>query len=239
MICDAITEYISEHKHSLNISLRNISNIDKILSDDFDIKFATSTNGYELEIDFDVVVEAELEVYDYSKKHERIENTSQWFTCHCKGSLEDKLTNIKIQNVDEYSGIKHGHDCLSDNFIPYVKPKDLDEMASKFLKKYYPNALLEPLKIDTRKLAQEMGLSVIERNITQDSSIFGQLYFEDCLASFYDNDGKPTNESISKDTIVLDPCIYYLRDVGSVNHTIAHECVHREYHYKKCSLSHG
>ncbi len=59
------------------------------------------------------------------------------------------------------------------------------------------------------------------------------MYFEDCLASFYDNDGKPTNESISKDTIVLDPCIYYLRDVGSVNYTIVHECVHREYHCKK------
>ena len=233
LICDAITEYISEHKHSLNISLHNISNIDKVLSDDFDIKFVTSTNSFGLEIDFDVVVEAELEVYDYSKKHERIENTSQWFTCHCKGSLEDKLTNIKIQNVDEYSGVKHGHDCLSDNFIPYVKQKDLDEIASKFLKKYYPNALLEPLKIDTKKLAQEMGLSVIERNITKDSSIFGQLYFEDCLASFYDNDGELTSESISKDTIVLNPRIYYLRDVGSVNHTIVHECVHREYHYKK------
>jgi transcriptional regulator with XRE-family HTH domain len=233
LICDAIIEYVKEHKHNLNISLRNISNIDKILTDDFDIKFVTSTNGPGLEIDFEVVVEAELEIYDYSKKHERTENTSQWFTCHCKGSLEDKLTEIQIQNVDEYSGVKHGHDCLSDSFIPYVKQKDLDEMAYDFLKKYYPKALLEPLKIDTTELAHSMGLTVITKKITTDGSIFGQLYFEDCNASFYDDNGTSVQEKITQNTIVLDPCIFYLRDVGSVNHTIVHECVHKEYHYKK------
>lgn len=233
LICNAIIEYISEHKHNLNILLRNISNIDKIITDDFDIKFVTSTNNSGLEIDFEVVVEAELEVYDYSKKHEMVENTSQWFTCHCKGSLEDKLTDIQIQNVNEYSGVKHGHDCLSDNFIPYVKQEDLDEMAHSFLKKYYPKALLEPLKIDTIELAHSMGLTVITKNITTNGSIFGQLYFEDCNAIFYDDNGISVHEVVSKNTIVLDPCIFYLRDVGSVNHTIVHECVHKEYHYKK------
>lgn len=56
LICNEINEYISEHKHNLNISLRSISNIDKILTDDFDIKFVISTNGPGLEIDFEVVV---------------------------------------------------------------------------------------------------------------------------------------------------------------------------------------
>lgn len=233
LICDAIIEYVSENKHNLNISLHSISNIDKIITDDFDIKFVTSTNGSGLEIDFDVVVEAELEVYDYSKKHERIENTSQWFTCHCKGSLENKLTDIQIQSIAEYSGVKRGHDCLSDNFIPYVKQKDLDEIAYSFLKKYYPKALLEPLKIDTTELAHSMGLTVVTKNITTDGSIFGQLYFEDCDAIFYDGNGTSIQEKVFKNTIVLDPCIFYLRDVGSVNHTIVHECVHKEYHYKK------
>lgn len=233
LICNEINEYISEHKHNLNISLRIISNIDKILTDDFDIKFVISTNGHGLEIDFEVVVEAELEVYDYTKKHERVENTSQWFTCHCKGSLEDKLTDIQIQNIDEFSGVKYSHDCLSDSFIPYVKQKDLDEMAYSFLKKYYPKALLEPMKIDTTELAHSMGLTVITKNITTDGSIFGQLYFEDCNAIFYDDNGTSVQEKIPQNTIVLDPCIFYLRDVGSVNHTIVHECVHKEYHYKK------
>ncbi|SHN62004.1 Helix-turn-helix [Butyrivibrio hungatei DSM 14810] len=233
LICESITEYIYENKRDLNLSLRYLSNVDKVLADYFNIKFVLSTNNQGLKIDFDVIVEVELEIYDYSKKHERIENTTQWFTCHCEGSLEDKLEKIKILYVEEYCGVRHGADSLSDDFIPCIKQKDLDSIAACFLKKYYPKALLEPLKIDTFELARSMGLTVVTKNITNDGSIFGQLYFEDCNAFFYDDDGALIQDKIAKNTIVLDPSIFYLRDVGSVNHTIVHECVHKEYHYKK------
>ena len=44
------------------------------------------------------------------------------------------------------------------------------------------------MAIEPQVLAEKMGLTVEMREITKDFSVFGQLYFHDCDAVFYDED---------------------------------------------------
>ena len=230
---DAIREFIGENKNNLSFRKNYVSYVDRITVDDISIVTVHIRDEAGLRIGFDVIIETELELYDYRNKRERIENVSQWFSCSCFGSLEDNLASIEIVNVEEYSGKRFSNHSLTDQFVPVVCHEDLDGIATEFLKKYYPKALLEPLPIDAYMLAETMNLSIIERTITTEGTIFGQLFFRDAKQSFYDDNGETIIETVPADTIVLDPAIFFLRDIGTINHTIVHECVHKEYHYKK------
>lgn len=76
-------------------------------------------------------------------------------------------------------------------------------------------------------LAQRMGLTVLRRTISPDYSIFGEIFFADCDTEFYDSEKEQmVQEHVQAKTIVVDPQAYFLRNLGSYNLTIVHECVH-------------
>lgn len=50
-------------------------------------------------------------------------------------------------------------------------------IAEAILKKYEPDALLTPTRIEPETIAQQMGLQIEYESITKDASIFGQVYF--------------------------------------------------------------
>ncbi len=63
--------------------------------------------------------------------------------------------------------------------------------------------------------------------------MFGQIYFEETDANMFDaNLGEMVPVHIDAKTIVVDPQMYLLRNLGSVNNTIIHECVHWVKHRK-------
>ena len=118
-----------------------------------------------------------------------------------------------------------------------IKPEKLDEAAADFLRRNYPKALLEPMAIDVADLAHEMGLTIERHHITKDFSVFGQIFFADCDAELYDIETDTTvHQLIKAKTIVVDPKAFFLRNIGSVNNTIVHECVHWDRHRKVFEL---
>lgn len=95
----------------------------------------------------------------------------------------------------------------------------------KFLEKYYPLALQEPVAVPIRKIAEDMGLSIIEDSLlSSELDIFGLVVFED--GNIKDKNKNIVIRNAKRGTVLIDPCVYYERTLGTVNFTIAHECFH-------------
>lgn len=87
--------------------------------------------------------------------------------------------------------------------------------------------------VDPTRLVEALDLTIQSHRIKDDSSVFGQIYFEEADADIYDEDAeKDVLTHIKGKTILVDPLVYLLRNIGSVNTTIIHECVHWDKHRK-------
>lgn len=121
-------------------------------------------------------------------------------------------------------------------YVPHIWKSELDSEATAFLKKYYPQALTTPMCVPIEHIASDiMHLTVIERHLSEDLSILGQMCFTDGLAEIYD----PTNDEyreifVKSGTMIIDPDTYAKRNLGSKRNTMAHESYHwfrhRPYH---------
>ena len=93
------------------------------------------------------------------------------------------------------------------------------------------------MPVDPTVLTERMGLSIQLKNITSDFSTFGQIFFEDCETEYYDKENSSFKKiQVKSGTILVDPDAYFLRNLGSVNNTIIHECVHWDKHRKAFEL---
>ena len=82
-----------------------------------------------------------------------------------------------------------------------------------------------------------MGLTIRTQRIKQDASVFGQIYFVDTDVELFDaNLGENRKVHIDGGTILVDPRNFLLRNLGSVNNTTIHECVHWDKHRKVFEL---
>ena len=99
-------------------------------------------------------------------------------------------------------------------------------------KEQKPSMPLEP-----EILAEKLGLEVHLRDITEGFTVFGQIYSHDTEAGFYDRDKEECiSTSVKARTIIVDPKAYFLRNLGAVNNTIVHECVHWDKQRKALEL---
>lgn len=80
---------------------------------------------------------------------------------------------------------------------------------------------MTPQFIDPLYIAERMGLNIVYHEISDDCSIFGQIFFHDAAIN-----GKEVKER----TILIDPRITEERGIGGLNNTIIHECLHWHKH---------
>lgn len=148
--------------------------------------------------------------------------------------MEDGLQNFSISSIQIYNKYRNNtKNSLSEYLVPIIYKEQLDDVAETFLKKYYPEALTEPKPVPAREVAKRMELDVQEVHITKTCSVFGQVCFSDCEMQYYDRDAREYRPlTVKRGTILVDPNVYFMRNVGSVNNTIIHECVHWDLHKK-------
>lgn len=117
---------------------------------------------------------------------------------------------------------------LTNNLIPVLSSNDLEEEATIFLQKYYPEALATTLPVPIKKIATDrLGLTIITENLSEDFSAFGLICFNKCKVEIYKKASDEYTEIIANQgTIIIDPDTFYERTIGCVNNTIAHECYH-------------
>ena len=233
----AIQSYTTDNYDDLDLRLYRVRNIGGIELSDIEVKFVSVNDLPGMKIEFDVVVETELEVRESDYHYDESENCRQWFMLTCSGDLACNLDDFTISSVTEYTSKNKQPKPMSDSLVPIIHKEQLESVATDFLRRHYPEALKTPMAIEPQVLAEKMGLTVEMREITKDFSVFGQLYFHDCDAVFYDEDSDEMVQThVDARTIIVDPKAFFLRNLGSVNNTIVHECVHWELHRKAFEL---
>ena len=184
------------------------------------------------DISFDIIVKSCFWAYGTSKySDEDEEEIHQWFTIKGTGSISDKLKNIQLDEIYTYDEQSISNNKLSDDLVPLIKKTQLDDIANAFLKKYQPDTLNEPKAINPFSIAEKMGLTIEQHKLSNDCSIFGSILFEECSLNIWDNNKEQIKE-FKQGTILVDPSVFYLRNLGSFNNTIIHECIHWELHKK-------
>lgn len=233
----AIQCYIKDNEKGLNWNLRKVRNIGEISLSDFDIKSISINDLPDMKIQFDVIADAEIEVSEGDYHYDNLDICYQWFQLRCSGDLACNLDDFGIASIDTYNQKNKMIKPLSDSLVPYIRKEDLEDTATDFLRRNYPKALLTPMAIEPKELAENMGLTVVVQEITKDFSVFGQIFFQDCEAELYNtNQDAIINTHVQAGTIIVDPKAFFLRNLGAVNNTIVHECVHWDKHRKAFEL---
>jgi sulfur relay (sulfurtransferase) DsrC/TusE family protein len=214
-----------------------VRTIDRAELSDIDIKCVYVENLPGMKIAFDVILEAEFEISETDRHTDRYDDKTQWFKVSCAGDLSNNLDDFSISSTETYNCRSKYCNPLSDSLVPIIKSEQLEEVARDFLERYYKEALYKPMFVDPGILAERMGLSVQMKSISSDFSTFGQVFFADCDTEYYDKDSSSfKNIHVNKGTIFVDPEAFFLRNLGSVNNTIVHECVHWDKHRKAFEL---
>lgn len=191
----------------------------------------------EMKIAFDVLLEADFGISETDRNTDRFDEVRQWFKVFCLGDLSCGLDDFTIITVEVYTSRRKQQKPMSDALVPIIYKEQLENVARDFLTKHYPEALNGTTAICPLELARRMGLAVVEKNITSDASIFGQIFFVDCEAEHYNcEDDVLETIPVNAGTIFVDPSNFFLRNLGSIYNTIVHECVHWHLHRKAFEL---
>jgi hypothetical protein len=233
----AIQSYTTENQDNLDLRLYKVRNIGGIELSDIEVKFVSVNDLPDMKIEFDVAVEAELEARESDYHYDDSETCRQWFMLKCSGDLDRNLDDFTIFSVSTYNFKNKQPKPMSDSLVPIINREQLESVSTDFLRRHYPEALKTPMAVESQILAEKMGLNIKMREITKDFSVFGQIYFHDCDTEFYDEDSDEMVQThVEARSIFVDPKAYFLRNLGSVNNTIVHECVHWDQHRKAFEL---
>lgn len=236
-IFSTVQTYATDNCEDLDLRLYRVRNIGSIELSDVDVKFVSVNDLPDMKIEFDIAVEADFEIRESDYHYDESENCRQWFMLECSGDLYCNLDDFSISCITEYTSKNKQPKPMSDSLVPIIHKEELESVATDFLKRHYPETLKKTMAVEPHVLADKMGLTVEMREITKDFSIFGQIYFQDCDAEFYDADiDGMVKTRVNAGTIIVDPKAYFLRNLGSVNNTIVHECVHWDQHRKAFEL---
>lgn len=209
-VLDYMTEKVKENKATLSdIEIQNVVHIEQV--DDGAISFS-------------VIVSCDIE-HSISSTG-RVSFTEKWLDVRCKVLLGVELTDFEIININECEQQEDSdNDKYSSELVPIISRDAFENEATKFLEKYYPLALQEPVAVPIRKIAEDMGLSIIEDSLlSSELDIFGLVVFED--GNIKDKNKNIVIRNAKRGTVLIDPRVYYERTLGTVNFTIAHECFH-------------
>ena len=233
-IFEKLSTFVEDNPSHLETRSNLVQEPDEASLDFFEVKWINITSSPDNSLLFDVIVSAEIQIAETVKRNRETDGLIQWFRVSCAAYLEDGLQDFCVTDVSIYMKEKeHKQNRLSEYLVPVISKEELDQVAETFLKRYYPEALENPMKVPARKIAKRMGLRVHQVHLTQFGTIFGQIYFSDSRIKYYDiNTGTYKKAKVKKGTILIDPDVFFMRNIGSVNNTIIHECVHWDLHKK-------
>lgn len=115
-----------------------------------------------------------------------------------------------------------------ETLIPYIPHADYDKIATEFLETYFPEALHKPQSVPILDIARsEMGLDVKFICLSEEQDIYGMTIFSDGIVEVYiPEEGVYEEKVVKKKTVLIDPEAVKKTNIGCLNNTIAHECVH-------------
>ena len=242
LIAGNVKSFIYENRHNLGLKTDYIPEPSSYNYEDFDILGITfENNQHDLSKDrfqFRVALKVYVNIRGRTcDKDYDVESVSCWLSMLFKGLLKEDRIQISLVDIDEYSKKRvDSEKALTRFLVPYIYSKHLDKHAEDFLKRYYPKALQEPVRLPVEEVVKNMGLSLYYAPLPDD--VFGRTYFADIIDDVFDENNKLVKHHIKRGTIMINRDVSFMRNVGSLNNTIIHECVHWDKHYKFFRLQH-
>ena len=237
---DAAKEYFDEHWMEMGLESTRVQQIDTAEIIDATVQRVYVADRPGDHISFDVGLELEIAVSTADHHNDYDDVCYQWLRISCEGDLAKGLDDWRIMNIVVYQ--KRNNiplNSMSDALVPDIRYEQLEDVAHRFLEEHYKEALQlpragqPPVYVDPLILAQRLGLTVQTAHIREDASIFGQIFFADTDTEMFDStQGKMVPVHVDAKTIVADPEVFLLRNLGAMNNTIIHECVHWDKHRK-------
>ena len=238
-LCEAAEQYIEDNWPLMGLRSARVPRIDSVEFVDARVERVYVRNLPGDRIAFEVGLELELALYASDRHNDSEDECFPWIRVFCEGDLSCGLDDWEIRKIEPYNKAKAPPNSLSGALVPFIPYKDLETVADNFLKEYYPEALeipgigQSPKYIDPNKLASRLGLQVLTHRIREDASVFGQIFFDATDTEMFNPESQKTETvHVDAQTIVVDPENFLLRNLGSLNNTIVHECVHWGIHRK-------
>ena len=237
-IFDALFAYVAKHPDRLDLTSHRVQQPDEAELVDMNVNRIDVLDTPSDEVFFDVIVTSEIIIAETVKRNRETDDAEQWFRCSCTANLSgSKMNHFTVQSISVYN--RHAPsktNILSDRLVPIIAKQHFDDVAEIFLREYYPEALATPIPIDVEEVVRRMGLNVEEARISQYSTLFGEMVFDDCTVEIWDDENRRhTPYEAKRGTILIDPNVYFMRNIGSAHNTIIHECIHwfkhRKYHW--------
>lgn len=127
----AIEDYLSSVEPSiLDLRLNRIRNVGEVELYDTDLQFFDVSDLRGSAIEFDVVMDATLIVYDEDRYHnDESEAKHQWFMIRCRGGLDCGLNDLDIYDVKIYDSRNRQKRPMSNALEPIIHKDDLEKEA--------------------------------------------------------------------------------------------------------------
>jgi hypothetical protein len=228
-----VGSFIALNSYSLNLSSA-YSDVEDARLSCIDVICSQNVNIFGGSVSFDVVVKCDIDVDTVERGyelHKKSSTVNRWLKAHCEFAGREKIESFSVRRVELYSKDRESSNA-TQSLVPVMRKDDFDEEASTFLKNYCPEVLGIPMAVPVEEIAKKcMGLEVLKHRLSEDLSIFGQMCFSVGKAEIYDKNEEEFREiEVKPGTMIIDPDTFYLRTVGCLNNTIAHECTHWEHH---------
>ena len=242
---NALSIFVSCHKSFIQNKARDGERVTNSELNDFSVEAVYIDDKGNNKIEFDVVCKCivEYSFLKYQGRHSDPDGdyiSDVWLVVHASTFIND-LKNIKIFSVEPYEKEKKNKP-LNGDMVPIISAKEYEYYAKEIIRRYYGTNYDFSKPIKAEELAKRMGLTIHKLHngfcFEKDKAIFAQIYFEDCETSFYDkNKGIVVKKKIEANTILIDEYCQSMYSYGSIDVTIAHECVHFYLHKKAYQFS--
>ena len=143
--------------------------------------------------------------------------------------VDGEYTREPLHPLPDFPGVPANQNLLPDlsGMNDAAHKECLEKEAERFLIQYCREALEQPQAVPIRQIAEEkMGINLItDKSLSDDLSVFGETVFADSDVDVL-ADGEPERLHCKAGTILLDPDVLMMRNMGSYNFTLAHEVYH-------------
>ena len=189
------------------------------------------------ELEIRATVDADIEVAGKTRYGQETFEDCKCYNIFFRALLQNGLHNVRITNVSEYDVSRYERDrSLSQNLVPYMYEEDVERHAEDFLRRHYPKALMQPMALPVEEIVASMGMKLYFAPLEE--GVFGKTYFGSEKVIVYTNIlRKETCEIVTEPgTMLINPNVYFMYNIGTANNTIIHECVHWDRHRKPFEL---
>lgn len=226
-----IKGFLCQKKGTSFFSTNLISDASSFEFEDYHIAGVTFKTPGGDALHFRLSINADVNVYGKSRYDYESDAKTVWVSVYCESILKNGMHNFKIVRVEEYSKDKFDKECSLDHFlVPYLYSEAADEVAEDFLRDHCPQVLQTAMPLPVQDVVRDMGMQLYFAPL--DDSIFGKTYFETSEVTVYTDDAFQETAEItaSPGTMLINPNVFFMYNIGTMNNTIIHECVHWERH---------